>query len=90
MENFLQWIEKILEFLKNYGFLNIIKSCILIILFAFTVNIAFNPKETIKTIIEWIHVIEKEKHAAREEIPSDHHGQRQAYRYYPSGYQRSA
>lgn len=52
MENFLQWIEKILEFLKNYGFLNIIKSCILIILFAFTVNIAFNPKETIKTIIE--------------------------------------
>ena len=68
MENFLQWIEKILEFLKNYGFLNIIKSCILIILFAFTVNIAFNPKETIKTIIEWIHVIEKEKHATSEEI----------------------
>lgn len=68
MENFLQWIEKILEFLKNYGFLNIIKSCILIILFAFTVNIAFNPKETIKTIIEWIHVIEKEKHASSEEI----------------------
>lgn len=68
MENFLQWIEKILEFLKNYGFLNIIKSCILIILFAFTMNIAFNPKETIKTIIEWIHVIEKEKHTISEEI----------------------
>lgn len=68
MENFLQWIEKILEFLRNYGFLNIIKSCILIILFAFTVNIAFNPKETIKIIIEWIHVIEKEKHATSEEI----------------------
>ena len=68
MENFLQWIEKILGFLKNYGFLNIIKSCIVIILFAFTMAIAFNPKETITNIIELVHTIEDEKHAASEEI----------------------
>ena len=68
MENFLQWIEKILGFLKNYGFLNIIKSCIVIILFAFTMAIAFNPKETITNIIELVHTIEDEKHATSEEI----------------------
>lgn len=68
MENFLQWIEKILGFLKNYGFLNIIKSCIVIILFAFTMAIAFNPRETVTNIIELVHTIEDEKHATSEEI----------------------
>lgn len=68
MENFIQWIEKILGFLKNYGFLNIIKSCIVIILFAFTLSIAFNPKETISNIIETVHSIENEKHASAEEV----------------------
>lgn len=68
MENFLQWIEKILGFLKNYGFLNIIKSCIVIILFAFTMAIVFNPRETVTNIIELVHIIEDEKHATSEEI----------------------
>ena len=68
MENFLQWIEKILRFLKDYGFVNIIKSCIVIILFAFTMAIAFNTKETVSNIIELVHVIENENHANSEEI----------------------
>lgn len=68
MENFLQWIEKILIFLKDYGFVNIIKSCIVIILFAFTMAIAFNPKETVSNIIELVHVIEDENHANSSEI----------------------
>lgn len=68
MENFLQWIEKILIFLKDYGFVNIIKSCIVIILFAFTIAIAFNPKETVSNIIELVHVIEDENHANSAEI----------------------
>lgn len=68
MENFLQWIEKILGFLKNYGFLNIIKSCIVIILFAFTMAIAFNPRETISMIVKTVHSIEEENHASNKEI----------------------
>lgn len=68
MENFLQWIEKILIFLKDYGFINIIKSCIVIILFTFTMAIAFNPKETISNIIGLVHVIEDENHVNNAEI----------------------
>lgn len=68
MENFLQWIEKILGFLKSYGFLNILKSCVVIIIFELTIAIAFNPRETLSTIIEMVHSIENEKHASNEEV----------------------
>lgn len=68
MENFLRWIEKILGFIKNYGFINILKSCIIIILFSFTMAIAFNPKETITQIMEVVHSVETTKHSSEEEV----------------------
>lgn len=68
MENFLRWIEKILGFIKNYGFINILESCLIIILFSLTMAIAFNPKETINQIMEIVHTVEQDKHSAEEEI----------------------
>ena len=68
MENFLRWVEKILGFIKKYGFINILKSCIIVIVFSFTMSIAFNPKQTISMVVDTVHSVEQTKHESSEEI----------------------
>lgn len=66
MENFITWIEKILNFIKNYGITNMLKACVFIIIFAIVLSVITNPKETLKSatevIIEIVAAVNTEKH----------------------------
>lgn len=54
MENFLRWIEKVLEFINKYGIINILKSCMIIIIFSITVSFVMNPGKLVNVIMEAI------------------------------------
>ena len=66
MENFLKWIEKVLEFIRDYGFINILKSWVIIICFSFTVAVLLFPTKTIETVYEITEKIQKREHERSE------------------------
>lgn len=49
----LSWIGTILKYMKEYGFWNIIKSCILLIFIILTLNICYNPSFLFKRFEEY-------------------------------------
>ena len=67
MENLLSWIEKILEFIKNYSVANILKACVFVIIFAILLAVITHPKESLTSIttavIEVVQIINQEQHS---------------------------
>lgn len=59
MENFFQWIEKVLEFINKYGIIGILKSCIIIIIFSVTISFISNPEKGAKSLTEIIQLIDR-------------------------------
>lgn len=58
------WIGIILKYLKKYGFFNIIKSCILLILIGFSLKIAYQPAFLFDKYTEYMNL----KHIAEKEV----------------------